>query len=66
MKNVFTEMSMEDIKNSAPSIFQAKQKQGLSEHYVHIPTDKVISDMIELGWKPCQAVEIKDRKKHTK
>lgn len=66
MKNVFTEMSMEDIKNSAPSIFQTNQKAGLSEHYVHIPTNKVIDDMISLGWKPCQAVEIKARKKHTK
>ena len=65
MKNVFTEMSMEDIKKSAPSIFQKNQKQGLSEHYVHIPTDMVIKDMIQLGWKPCQAVEIKARKKNT-
>ena len=65
MKNVFTEMSMEDIKNSAPSIFQKNQKSGLSEHYVHIPTDMVIKDMIQLGWKPCQAVEIKARKKNT-
>lgn len=65
MKSVFTEMSMEDIKKSAPSIFQTKQKANLSEHYVHIPTDKVISDMISLGWKPCQAVEVKARKKNT-
>ena len=65
MKSVFTEMSMEDIKKSAPSIFQKKQKANLSEHYVHIPTDKVIDDMISLGWKPCQAVEVKARKKKT-
>ena len=64
--NPFKEMSMEDIKNSAPSIFQTKQKANLSEHYVHIPTNKVIDDMIALGWKPCQAVEIKARKKSTK
>ena len=65
MKTVFTAMSMEDIKKSAPSIFQTKQKDGLSEHYVHIPTNKVIEDMIQLGWEPCQAVEIKARKKST-
>jgi hypothetical protein len=59
-------MSMEDIKNSAPSIFQKNQKSGLSEHYVHIPTDSVINEMISLGWKPCQAVEIKARKTSTK
>ena len=63
--NPFKEMSMEDIKKSAPSIFQTKQKANLSEHYVHIPTDKVIDDMIQLGWKPCQAVEVKARKKNT-
>jgi hypothetical protein len=64
--NPFTEMTMEQVKNAAPSIFQTKQKANLSEHYVHIPTDKVITDMIQLGWKPCQAVEIKARKKSTK
>jgi len=64
--NPFTEMTMEQVKNEAPSIFQTKQKANLSEHYVHIPTDKVINDMIQLGWKPCQAVEIKARKKSTK
>lgn len=62
----FTEMTMEQVKNAAPSIFQTKQKANLSEHYVHIPTDRVINDMISLGWKPCQAVEIKARKKSTK
>lgn len=66
MKKVFTEMSMDQIKESAPSIFQTKQKSNLSDHYVHIPTDQVINDMIALGWKPCQAVEIKARKKSTK
>ena len=64
--NPFTEMTMEQVKNATPSIFQTKQKANLSEHYVHIPTDKVITDMIQLGWKPCQAVEIKARKKSTK
>ena len=65
MKQVFNELSMTDIKKAAPSVFQTKQKSNLSEHYVHIPTDKVIEDMIQLGWKPCQAVEIKARKKNT-
>jgi len=65
MKQVFNELSMADIKKTAPSVFQTKQKANLSEHYVHIPTDKVINDMIQLGWKPCQAVEIKARKKST-
>jgi len=65
MKQVFTELSMADIKKTAPSVFQTNQKAGLSGHYVHIPTDKVINDMIQLGWKPCQAVEIKARKKST-
>jgi hypothetical protein len=65
MKQVFTELTMEQMKKDAPSIFQTKQKSNLSEHYVHIPTDRVISDMISLGWKPCQAVEVKARKKKT-
>ena len=65
MKQVFNELSMSDIKKTAPSVFQTNHKGNLSKHYVHIPTDKVIEDMIQLGWKPCQAVEIKARKKNT-
>jgi hypothetical protein len=65
MEKVFNELSLENIKKTAPSVFQTKQKSNLSKHYVHIPTDKVITDMIQLGWKPCQAVEIKARKKST-
>ena len=63
MKTVFTEMSMEDIKKSAPTVFQKSPKSHLSENYVHIPTNKVVEDMIQLGWKPCQAVEVKARAK---
>lgn len=63
MKTVFTEMSMEDIKKSAPTVFQTNHKSHLSENYVHIPTNKVVEDMIQLGWKPCQAVEVKARAK---
>ena len=65
MKQVFNELSMEDIKKAAPSVFQTNHKGNLSKHYVHIPTNKVVEDMIQLGWIPCQAVEIKARKKST-
>jgi hypothetical protein len=66
MKNVFTPLTLEQIRKDAPTAFQTKQKKNLSEHYVHIPTDRVINDMISLGWEPCQAVEVKARKKNTK
>jgi len=66
MKQVFTELTMEQIKQSAPTVFQTTPKSHLSENYVHIPTNKVVEDMIQLGWKPCQAVEVKARAKKNK
>lgn len=65
MKNVFETLTLDQIKELAPSAFQTQQKVGLSEHYVHIPTDRVINDMISLGWEPCDAKEIKARKSTT-
>ena len=65
MKTVFETLTLDQIKELAPSTFQTQQKAGLSEHYVHIPTDRVINDMMSLGWLPCDAKEIKARKSTT-
>lgn len=61
--STFTEMTMEQVRKAAPTVFQTEHKSHLSENYVHIPTNKVVEDMIALGWKPCQAVEVKARAK---
>jgi len=56
------EITMSELKEQAPSIFTSKPAAGLSEKYTHIPTDRVIKDMIRLGWKPFKAFEIRARK----
>jgi len=37
----------------------------MSEHYVHIPTSKILEDMISLGWECVGANEIKRRAKRS-
>ena len=54
-------LSNEEIRRVAPSVFQNNQLEGLSEHYTHIPTTRVMSDMELLGWKPVKANEVKSR-----
>ena len=54
-------LSNEEIRESAPSVFQNNQFEGLSEHYTHIPTTRVMSDMEVLGWKVVKADEVKAR-----
>ena len=55
-----------NIKSLAPSVFASEPSGGVSKHYTHIPTERVIDDMELLGWKPIDAVEVKARKSSTK
>ena len=54
-------LTIEEIRKSAPSVFQENKVEGLSEHYVHIPTTRVISDMEVLGWGVVKAQETNAR-----
>ena len=36
---------------------------GISDKYVHVPTEQVIEDVIKLGWSPINAYRVNSRKK---
>ena len=55
-------MSKEQVKDVAPSVFTTKPSNGVSDKYTHIPTERVIDDMEELGWRIVEAKEVKARK----
>ena len=60
-KNEF--LTKEQIREIAPSVFTTKaDKSSTSKHYVHIPTEKVIDDMVSLGWGVVDAKQVKARK----
>ena len=54
--------SLEELKETTPSIFTKKGSNNTSEKYTHIPTDTVIKDLELLGWGVVDAQEVKARK----
>ncbi len=60
------QLSKDELREIAPSIFSTKPSPEVSKHYSHIPTDKVIDDMELLGWFPIDAKEVKARQKSTR
>ena len=59
-------MNDEQIKEKAPAVFTMKPSFGVSKHYTHIPTIKVINDMRTLGWDVVDVQEVKARKASTR
>ena len=56
-KNEF--IGKEEIKVLAPSVFTKERNANTTtEHYVHIPTEKVIDDMATLGWNVVDAKQV--------
>ena len=55
-------LSKNDLRSLVPSVFSKAPSAGLSEKYVHIPTEDVLDDLETLGWKPVKAQQIKVRK----
>jgi len=60
------ELSKDELREIAPSIFSTKPSPEVSKKYSHIPTDKLIDDMKLLGWKAIDAKEVNARTKGTK
>ena len=54
-------LSNSEIKQIAPSVFTDKPARGVSQHYTHIPTSRVIEDMRTLGWDVVDAKQVKAR-----
>ena len=56
----------EQIRKACPVAFSEKASNEVSKHYTHIPTNRVIDDMRELGWGVIQAQQVAARKNATK
>ncbi len=55
-------MSVESMKEVAPSIFTEKASSKVSERYSFIPTSRLVDDLETLGWKPYDAKEVRIKK----
>ena len=65
------ELTIDELKMICPEIATPevnpalRQKLGITDKYVHVPTEKVIEDIIELGWTPINAYRVASRGKRT-
>jgi hypothetical protein len=50
------ELSDEQIKAKAPSVFAAAPVAGVSERYTFLPTAKIVGRMRQEGWAPAKGV----------
>ena len=55
-------MDLVQVQDACSSAFTLASAPTVSDNYTHIPTSQVIEDMIELGWTPVSAQEVKARK----
>jgi hypothetical protein len=55
-------LKMDEIKQRANSIFTTTAAPTVSSKFTHIPTNKVIEDMEQLGWGVVDAKQVKARK----
>ena len=58
-------LSLEEIKEIAPSVFTTNGSKDTSDKYTHIPTDRVIRDLELLGWRVADVKEVAARKDST-
>jgi translation initiation factor IF-1 len=57
--------SLDELRETTPSIFTQLGSKDTSDKYTHIPTDKVIVDMELLGWGVVDSKEVKARTEGT-
>jgi len=58
-------LSMSEIQKRASSIFTTSAAPTVSDKFTHIPTNRVIEDMSQLGWNVVDAKQVKARKEGT-
>mgnify|MGYP000164748398 CR=1 FL=1 len=68
MLNLSTDsfLTLDEVKQRASSIFGKTAAPTVSDKFTHIPTNRVIEDMEQLGWGVVDAKEVKARKEGTK
>jgi hypothetical protein len=54
--------SLEQIKQTAPSVFTTDKAPHLTDKYIQTPTSRVVEDLMSLGWQVTKAQEVKARK----
>ena len=54
---VRSEITDEQLRLAAPSIYAGQAMQGVSRRYTFLPTAQIIGSMREAGWAPVQAEE---------
>ena len=65
------ELTMSELKMICPEIAtpeinpELRKKLGITDRYVHVPTEKVIEDIMELGWTPINAYRVNSRGRRT-
>jgi len=59
-------LTLDEVKQRAKSIFTETAAPTVSDKFTHIPTNRVIEDMEQLGWGVVDAKEVKARKEGTK
>ena len=59
-------MSLNELREICPVIFAEQPSNDVSDKYTHIPTNRVVEDMMQLGWDPINAQQVKARKNATR
>ena len=54
--------SLEEIRQTAPSVFTTEKAPHLTDKYIQTPTSRVVEDLMKLGWVVTRAQEVKARK----
>ena len=62
-------LTMDELKMICPEIStpeinpELRKHLGISDKYVHVPTEQMIEDVMKLGWSPINAYRVNSRKK---
>jgi hypothetical protein len=55
-------LSLDELRERCPVIFADQPSSNVTDKYTHIPTNRVVDDMMQLGWNPINAQQVKARK----
>jgi len=54
-------MTIDQLKKEVPFAFLDAPTRPVSDKYVHVPTSRVIEDLMSMGWQPVQAAQRRGR-----
>ena len=54
-------MTIEQLRQEVPFAFANAPTRKVSDKYVHVPTSRVIEDLMSMGWQPVQAQQRRGR-----